>query len=119
MVHNGSISVQLSKRATSELHSVYTAHTEYNPDLRCESFDLDSLSEEVITLRKNYLEKGPGFVVVDNFWNPKYSMEQGKNGLLVLSQLFGGLMPQMAATGLLVKEVKDRRKSFDSDKFIN
>ena len=78
MVHNGSISVQLSKRATSELHSVYTAHTEYNPDLRCESFDLDSLSEEMITLRKNYLEKGPGFVVVDNFWNPKYSMEQGK-----------------------------------------
>ena len=67
MVHNGSISVQLSKRATSELHSVYTAHTEYNPDLKCESFDLDSLSEEMITLRKNYLEKDPGFVVVDNF----------------------------------------------------
>ena len=115
LVHNGNISVQLSKLATNELHSVYTAHTEYNPDLRCESFDLDSLSEEMITLRKNYLEKGPGFVVVDNFWNPKYSIEQGKNGLLVLSQLFGGLIPQMAATGLLVKEVKDRSKSFDSD----
>ena len=67
----------------------------------------------MITLRKNYLEKGPGFVVVDNFWNPKYSMEQGKNGLLVLSQLFGGLMPQMAATGLLVKEVKDSHGSID------
>ena len=115
LVHSGNISVQLSKRATSELHSVYSAHTEYNPDLRCESFDLDSLSEEMITIRKNYLEKDPGFVVVDNFWNPKYSIEQGKNGLLVLSQLFGGLMPQMAATGLLVKEVKDRSKSFDSD----
>ena len=32
----------------------------------------NTLSEEMITLRKNYLEKGPGFVVVDNFWNPKY-----------------------------------------------
>ena len=106
--------VQLSKGALRELHNVYTESSEYSPDLRCESFDLDSLSEEVATLRDNYLEKDIGFVIVNNFWDPKYSIEQGKNGLLVLSQLLGRVIPQMA-TGLLVKEVKDRSKSFDSD----
>ena len=49
--------VQLSKSTLRELHSVYTESSEHDPDLRCESFDLDSLSEEVASLTENKRRK--------------------------------------------------------------
>ena len=106
--------VQLSTHALEELSNVYAKFNEYNPDIRLESFDLHTLSEEIKLLRENYLEKDVGFVLLENFWNDKYSFEQAKNGLLILSQLLGKVI-QQNASGLLVKEVKDIKKSFKSD----
>ena len=106
--------VQFSHDALEELYTVYAKFNKYNPDIQSESFDLNVLSNEIRTLRKNYLEKDIGFVLVENFWNTKYSTEQAKNGLLVLSQLLGKVI-QQNASGLLVKEVKDIKKSFKDD----
>jgi len=108
------IVLTLSDGAKNELHSVYKSSEAYNQEISAYDFKLDELRKELEEIRANYLEEGPGFFILDDFWSEEYSIDQGKNGLLVASQLFGTPL-QQNATGLLVKELKDRDVSYDGD----
>jgi hypothetical protein len=107
-------SVELSSDSLMELDSIYTKYDYFEPTLNPKLFNLESLSKDAFNFRQNYLEQNIGYIIIKNFWNPKYSIEQAKNGLLIFSQLFGKVI-QQNATGLLVKEVKDRSKSYTND----
>ena len=106
--------IQLSNESLLELDSIYEKYENFEPTINSKLFNLESLSNDALIFRQNYLEKTIGFVILKNFWNPKYSIEQAKNGLLIFSQLLGKVI-QQNASGLLVKEVKDRSKSFKND----
>lgn len=106
--------LELSKAAKKDLRSVYDSSVVYNQNIRASDFELDALEKELEGIRVNYLMTGPGFFILNDFWSDSYNVDQGKNGLLVASQLLG--MPiQQNATGLLVKELKDRDMSYESD----
>ena len=107
-------SIELSSESLMELDSIYEKYDNFEPTINSKLFNLESLSNDALIFRQNYLEKTIGFVILKNFWNPKYSIEQAKNGLLIFSQLLGKVI-QQNASGLLVKEVKDRSKSFKND----
>lgn len=107
-------SIELNNNSLMELDSIYTKYDHFEPTLNSSSFALESLSKDALNFRQNYLEQNVGFVILKNFWNSKYSIEQAKNGLLIFSQLLGKVI-QQNATGLLVKEVKDRSKSFKTN----
>jgi len=105
---------ELNNKSLMELDSIYTKYDYFEPTLNSEHFTLESLLKDALNFHQNYLEQNIGYVLLKNFWNTKYSIDQAKNGLLIFSQLLGKVI-QQNATGLLVKEVKDRSKSFKND----
>ena len=74
-----------------------------------------SFVSEVKDIKANFLDNGPGFVIIDSFVENASSNSIGvKNALLYVSSLLGTPI-QQNATGLMVKEVKDRSLSYSDD----
>ena len=80
-----------------------------------ESSESNALSLEMKTIRANFLDEGPGFVIIKSFLKPENeNLEGAKNTILYISSILGRPI-QQNATGLMVKEVKDRNLSYTDD----
>ena len=79
-------SVELSSDSLMELDSIYTKYDYFEPTLNPKLFNLESLSKDAFNFRQNYLEQNIGYIIIKNFWNPKYSIEQAKNLHLILNE---------------------------------
>lgn len=98
----------LSNASFEELKSLFIeTNNQFDLYTDMSRFPLKNLRREINRLREEFIDHGPGFVVVSGLSETGFNEEMWIMSFICISRLLGKLIPQ-DKDGALIREVKDR-----------